>query len=1013
MITIADLLVPLEPIGISVPNNVSLDRKVISVTSDSREVGPGCIFVALKGTENDGHDFIDQAVEQGCIAIMVDRPGYIDRLDETMEVIVVQVSDSHAALAEMAEAFYSYPATQLTCIGLTGTNGKTTCSWILEAMLLQQGYYPGVIGTVNYRYHDRSGLHVLLDAPLTTPDPMLLQGTLSTMVEKGVTHVILEVSSHALSQKRIGNMSFDVALFTNLTQDHLDYHMSMEEYFATKRLLFTDHLKAAGGAVIVTDKTESGESWGDRLVSELSSGRIIRCGTTGDCDVTASDISLQLDGFSSKLHVQEGSFRVRSGLTGRFNVLNALASVAIGRELGLNFAGMCSCLESFTKVPGRLEHIVLAGKKHGAGGADVFVDYAHTPDALKNVLKTLRLLARKRLICVFGCGGDRDRGKRSAMGRIAAQLADVVIISSDNPRREEPDSIINDIIPGVLEAGLTRFSLEKLLLHSPDQNGFACIPDRRQAIINCCSLSAQGDTLLIAGKGHEDYQILGTRKFFFDDRVEALNGMLQWNQRHLLSATGGRHLAGRQQAVFNQVVTDSREISAGDVFVALRGEHFDGHDYLLAAAKRGAAAVIVERADCELADSVLVILVDDTLEALGNLARYRRKLLGSAVKFVGITGSSGKTTVKEMTAAIFEEQYRGERMGAEPVLKTKGNYNNLIGMPLSLLPANAGNKVGILEMGMNSFGEIEKLTSIADPDIGCITNVQAAHIEGLGSIEGVARAKGELFEGMREESVRIINFDDPRIRNLAKKIGGKQVGFAMTAAGRRQNPRVRATRIANLGEKGMRFTLHLDNWKERITVPAPGQHNVSNCAAAAAIALAAGAEPKSIIRGLEQYQAVDKRLVISTLPGGLQMVNDTYNANPASMEAALKTVASFGDDCRRVAALGDMFELGTDAVRAHIHVGTLVKLYGYDFLAVTGEKGELIAQGAREAGMSEQHIFSFENPQAIANWVFHMAGSGTLGQGDWLVVKGSRGMRMERLVDELQRCFELQTGTTA
>jgi len=309
-------------------------------------------------------------------------------------------------------------------------------------------------------------------------------------------------------------------------------------------------------------------------------------------------------------------------------------------------------------------------------------------------------------------------------------------------------------------------------------------------------------------------------------------------------------------------------------------------------------------------------------------------------------------------------------------------------------------------MGMNRPGEIEQLTRIADPDIGCITNVQAAHLEGLGSIEGVARAKGELFATMPEKGIRVVNYDDPNTRKLGDQYGNSVIGFAVTPVGRRHRPEVRATRIVGLGESGMRFTLHIRNWRQRITIPATGFHNVANCTAAAAIAAASGVEPESIVAGLVRFKPSDKRMEKCTLPGGINVVNDSYNANPASMAAALRTVVTHGRGCRRIAVLGDMLELGDGAPQAHSAIGNLVAELGYDFLAVTGAFADAVAESAKRSGMESGRIMVCSDTEAVADWIAALARKDRLHEGDWLLIKGSRGMRMERVLEFLQQQME-------
>ena len=986
--------------------------EITSITSDSRQVQPGSLFVALKGSVTNGHDFVRQAVARGCLCIVVeDDPGSLPG------VMVVRVNDSHGALGIVSAAYQGFPSRSMTMIALTGTNGKTTVSWMIEEMLHNSGCRVGVIGTVNYRYLDRFDHLVVEKAPLTTPDPVLLQRMLRTMADQGVTHVIMETSSHALAQKRLQGMLFDLGVFTNLSRDHLDFHGDMEDYFAVKKRLFTRFLKKEGKVVIITDQGEQDVNWGERLYRELSEDidhlKVLTCGFKRNCTVSADCLKNDINGFSCRLGLAGKKLYFNSRLTGRFNVLNVLAAAGVGVGLGMEPEQIVDGLQKVHRVPGRLERVELPGADNETQPA-VFVDYAHTPDALKNVLLTVKALALGRVICVFGCGGDRDRGKRPLMGKVAAELSDLSIITSDNPRSEDPGAIVSQVAAGFQSVGIDEISAADLFAGKrKGKKGFIRILDRKTAIHTGCSLAGAGDIVLVAGKGHEDYQILAKERIFFDDRICALNGLLSWTTNHLLKAIGGRICSGSLQCLLGTVSTDTRKLADGDIFIALAGENFDGHDYVLTAVQSGAAAVIIHREVQDLPGSVLAIRVPDTLQALGDLAGYRRRLLRRNLKVAAITGSSGKTTVKEMTAAIFSRHLQADtdtdtkNTGIDPLLKTMGNFNNLIGLPLSLLPVEAGHRMAILEMGMNRPREIERLVEIADPDIGCITNIQAAHLEGLGSIEGVAQAKGELFAGMRRDTVAVVNYDDPYVRRLPRN-SDSIIGFAITPAGRRYKPSVKATRIKHFGEHGMRFTLHLNDWKARITISAPGVHNVSNCTAAAGIAFAAGITPETIVSALTGYRSVDKRMQFMTLPGGVRVLNDSYNANPASMAAALQTVSSFGmssHKCRRIALLGDMLELGHDADRAHTEVGRMVAALGYDQLAVTGFFAGHVVRGACSRGLPKEKAHVFSSTLEIADWLYGEMLQGRVTKGDWLLVKGSRGMRMEEVLQELEHRF--------
>ena len=993
--------------------------KCTGITCDSKEAGPGSLFVAVKGALVDGHDFISQAVAQGsCWLVVEDDPGPLPG------VTVVRVNNTAEALGWLSAAFYDFPARSLSLIGLTGTNGKTTVSWMIEQVLFSAGCQVGVIGTVNYRYRDASGREIIEPAPLTTPGQVQLQRLLRQMVAQGVTHVVMETSSHALELGRLAGLQFDVALFTNLSRDHLDFHGSMEGYFAAKKLLFTRYLKKEGQAVVVTEPSGmEAINWGERLCHDLLGQEahvaVLDCGFNPKAAINADKLSQDINGFSCELALAGERVAFNSRLTGKYNVLNFLAAAGVGRALGMEPRLIFGGLEEVGQVPGRLERVLLPGVSEEEQPC-VLVDYAHTPDALKNVLQTLRSLAEGQLICVFGCGGDRDQGKRPLMGAVAAECASISIVTSDNPRSEDPADIIQQVAQGAASMGAVELTIEELFgdqaVRYGDFPGYVCLEDRKTAVHAACVLAGPGDIVLLAGKGHEDYQVIGQERIFFDDRVEGLNGLLRWTIPHLLKALQGGTIIqqGKQTGLFGQISTDTRTLAQGDIFVALVGENFNGHDYLQTAAEAGAAVVIVQQEVQKdelqkdvLPEHVVVLQVPDTLAALGQLAAYRRRLLGRDLPLVAITGSCGKTTVKEMTAAIFHRHFKatqGTDTGVDPVLKTGGNFNNLIGLPLSLLPVNALHKIAVMEMGMNQFGEIARLTEIADPDIACITNVQAAHLEGLGSIAGVAQAKGELFAGMRPDTVAVVNYDDPHVRRLPKN-SEKIIGFACTAAGRRHKPAVRATRIKDLGAEGMRFTLQIGDWQERISVRAPGMHNVSNCLAAAAMAHAGGVFSGTIIASLQDFQGTDKRMQMMTLPGGVRMLNDCYNANPASMAAALRTVSGFGQDCRRIALLGDMLELGEEADAAHAEIGRQTAELGYDQLAVTGSFADQVAQGARLAGMAEERVHIFTDTHGMADWLYQEMIQDEVAAGDWLLLKGSRGMRMEAVLQEIEQRF--------
>ena len=458
-----------------------LDTEVSGITYDSRKAGSGIAFVALSGTRSNGHDFIPKAIESGAAVIIAESAPPADGT-----VPWVHVRDTRIALADLAAAFYSFPARDLKVAGITGTNGKTTIGFLLNHLMNGAQLRAGLIGTV---YYDLGGEQV--PATHTTPESLEIQGLLATMKENGCRAVAMEVSSHALDQHRVHGIRFDAAVFTNLTQDHLDYHGTMEDYFLAKSRLFQMVADAGKGQMVIN----LDDAWGRKLITQFeSTGRITRYGFGVGADFRANDVRYDMTGTTFMLSAKGREFLVRLPLIGDFNIYNALATIAAGQALGLNLRESIQSLKTAPQVPGRLERVTDTGNMH------VYVDYAHTPDALVNVLRTLRTLKPRRIITVFGCGGDRDSSKRPKMARAAEDGSDICVLTSDNPRTEDPAAIIADA-----RKGFTR-------------TGHLEIIDRKHAIRTAIENAGPGDIVLVAGKGHEDYMEVHGKRTPFDDR---------------------------------------------------------------------------------------------------------------------------------------------------------------------------------------------------------------------------------------------------------------------------------------------------------------------------------------------------------------------------------------------------------------------------------------------------------------------------------------------------------------
>ena len=484
---VEDIVKVISPIRVEGPQTA----EVCHITADSRTVQEGSLFICLVGATVDGHSFVEKAVQDGAVAVVVSKPVTVPD-----HVAVIYVEDTRQALQAAVPFFYDYPASKMRMIGVTGTNGKTTTTHIIAHLLRSQGYTVGVIGTVHILIDDQSyPIHN------TTPDVADLQQILQQMVDAGVTHCIMEVSSHALALGRTAGVEYDTAVFTNLTQDHLDFHKTFDNYLAAKAKLFKQvsasyQVKEGKGAVINVD-----DAYGQSIV-DVTTSPMITYSTEGKGSMNASDLTVTAKSSQFTLNYDRKSYPISTKIAGMFNVYNTLAAVGATLYEGLSMEEIVKGLATFTAVPGRFELI-----EEGQDFA-VVVDYAHTPDGLENILQTAKKIVENRILVVFGCGGDRDATKRPIMGRIAAQFGDRVFVTSDNPRTEDPVQIVKDVEVGVREG-----------LH--DDVTYEVIVDRREAIHKAIAEATTGDVVIIAGKGHEDYQILKDETIHFDDREVA------------------------------------------------------------------------------------------------------------------------------------------------------------------------------------------------------------------------------------------------------------------------------------------------------------------------------------------------------------------------------------------------------------------------------------------------------------------------------------------------------------
>lgn len=892
---------------------------------DTRQLHAGDVFFACPGATSDGRQYVGQALQQGAAAIVMQADA--NNPAPALPVPVLQVADLRSKLGATADLWYGEPSAAMSVVAITGTNGKTSCAQWLAAALNAESVPCGTIGTLGVSLPDGSNL----GGALTTPDVLALHHNLAVLRDTGAQVVALEASSIGIEQGRLDGVRVSVAGFTNLTHDHLDYHHSLQNYKLAKFELF--RRPELRRAIVNADDPAGAE-----LLAMLSPDLAVAYSAEGleTASLRAHDIHTGTDGLVFNLCMQSRTVQLLTHLVGGHNVANLLLVAATLQELGWGVHQIARVLQELQPVEGRLQ-VVEAPQPGPTGGLPlVVVDYAHTPDALERSLLALREVAATRggkLVCVFGCGGNRDRAKRPLMGRIAAELADGVVLTSDNPRDEDPLAIVDEIMHG---------------MNPPVEIEL----DRAVAILNAIWSSGPADVILLAGKGHETYQEAHGQRTPFDDR--------EWARFALMWLRG------------LTISTDTRSIAEGQLFVALKGASFDGHAYLGRAAQAGACAAVVEQRDASVPLHQFVL--GDTRQALIRAATAWRRSFDLPV--IAVTGSNGKTTTKEMIAAILRQS-----MG-EASLATRGNLNNDIGVPLTVLRLTRAHRAAVFELGMNHPGEISLLAQIAQPTIALVNNAQREHQEFMHTVEAVARENGSVFDYLPAEGLAVFPGDDAYAdlwKGLAQARRTSLFGFDPSFDVHADQIHAESTRTT--------FQLRSAAGSIGVTLSAAGVHNLRNALAAAACALGAGVPLNHVAQGLASFNPVAGRMQLRRLPDGFQLIDDTYNANPDSVRAAIDVLAGLAG--RRMLVLGDMGEVGSNGPAMHAEVGAYARERGIDVLLAFGPAS---AEAARAFGPQAQ---AFDSMEVLIQSLATLAPA-------HILVKGSRSTRMERVVKALE-----------
>ena len=955
------------------------------LSSDSRKIESGDAFVAYpfdplspNSDKHDGRTYVDAAVQNGAGAVLWQEGKTMPPLTIPARV----VPQLNILAGHIAHSYYGKPSDTMRMIAITGTNGKTSSAQWLAQILAKHHLPCGIMGTLGVGFPD-----AMQETGFTTPPAIEVHRYLADMRTQGAKAMAMEVSSHALEQGRVNGVAYEIALFTNLSRDHLDYHGDMASYEAAKARLFTwSTLKTA---VINTDD-EAGLRYAQ--IAEQCGVTVIGYGLNPQPNgvkhyLQASEIDQSGALTQFTLNVDGMTHRVRSRLVGEFNVMNTLGVLGVCMGLGLNVAECVADCADIAAAPGRMQRF------GGDGQPLVVVDFAHTPDALEKTLTALLPIAHQRggqLTCVFGCGGDRDPGKRPQMGAIAQKIADRVVVTSDNPRTEDPDQIVRDIL-----AGMTQNEQVRAEVHRPS------------AINRTVEQAAVSDVILIAGKGHEPYQDVQGVKHPYSDLVQAEQALALWQtmatNQTVSETTDNNDIAvtsegsaedtmgsceiNGQTVSFKRVSIDTRTMQPTDLLIALKGERFDAHDFLPKLQPGQVAAVLAERVPEGFA--IPHIVVDNTHQALQDLAKSWRSQFDVPVAVV--TGSNGKTTVKEMLSAIMRAAFD------DAYLATRGNLNNDIGLPLTLLEMKKTHRAAVIELGMNHPGETAQLAPVVAPTVAVINNAQREHQEFMQTVEAVAYEHADVIDSVTDGGAVVFPADDTYAaiwRERAQARGVATHEFSL-------NPAAHAAYSARyeLGLYASTVQLITPMGQCTTQINIPGVHNVHNALAACAAATAMGVPLDAVAKGLANFVPAKGRLQTHRLPAlgeSVILIDDTYNANPDSVLAAIDVLANAAG--RKILVLGDMGEVGDDGDAFHAEIGAHAAQCGVNVLLATGE---MMRQATQAFGVGAQH---FNDVSATADVVRAHIQSGA----NTILVKGSRFMGMERVVDALLEMNQAQ-----
>ncbi len=934
--------------------NLPLNLQNINIkglSQDSRQIKKNYLFFAVKGAKFNGVRYILDAASKGAKVVICSQKHEI----KTSIIPIIRVKNISTVIAQACKIFYSKKPSNI--IAVTGTNGKSSVAEFYHQLLSIQKLPVASIGTLGIKIKNK-----VKKTNLTTLDIISLHRELSEIKKRGINHVILEASSHGLLQGRLDGLEFKTGIFTNFSQDHLDYHKNMKKYLEAKLILFSRLLKRKEN--IISDN-ETKEFKKLKAISKKKNLNILSIGKN-NADIEIKSIIPKNNSQQLSFRYKKKNYIIEVPVIGLFQIKNLLMSLLAAKLSGLNLVKTLKNLKKIKTVSGRLELVKILPNK-----AKIFIDYAHTPNALETSLKALQEHYSVKPDVVFGCGGERDKKKRSIMGRISERNAEEIYVTDDNPRNEIPKLIRQMIISGFKN---------KKNIHN--------IPLRAQAIKKAIINSKPNGVILIAGKGHETTQIYKNDVLNFSDKKIInkikINKLVrsEKNTNQIVNSKILYEIIKKDNLKFEGVSIDSKQVKKNNLFIAIKGKNNDGHLFLKEALKNKANFCVVKKGIKNISKNKL-IRCSDTINFLNRLAVKKREY--SKAKIIAVTGSSGKTTFKTLLGNLLTNYGK--------TFFSKKSYNNHFGVPLSLCNLENDQRYGVFEIGMSKLGEIKKLSNLVKPDIGVITNIGEAHIENFDNKYGIAKAKSEIIQNINNNGYLILNKDDQYFNyflKIAKERKIKVLSFGIIK-------KCDAYLVSNKTYKNYNL-LHLKIFNKSffLKIKNINSLNILNILSSLLILSILNLDLSKIrkLKGfLNSIEGRGKVHIVKRYKKKFNFIDESYNANPSSVKNAILNFSKVKkNNSKKYLLLGDMLELGKKSDTFHKNLSYFINKSDIDKLFIYGKNAFKTYQKTYKAkqGNILQNINDFDD-------IF----SSLINTNDYLMIKGSNATGLNSLSEKI------------